>query len=361
MASQAQHTPSAGAVMENTYYKVLVGGRSCHGGDCEYALPMQREDGTWEPGEWMPPIEGDLQLCAAGYHLTREPARWWQDGAECYAAEWDGDYVGQHGDKIAVRRCRLLRRLDAAELAQVRVFLEGSHEVSDGYARAYDSARVRASGSAQVEAYDSAQVVASDSAQVVAYGSAQVRASGSAQVVAYDSARVVASDSAQVVAYGSARVEASGSAQVEASGSAQVVAYDSAQVEASDSAQVVAYGSAQVVAYGSAQVRAYGSARVVAYGSARVRAYDSARVRASGSAQVEASDSAQVVAHGSAQVRASGSAQVEASGSALVHTTHAWGDPTITVDGYAVWVDHRHGAPVVHAVSAEMVPVPTTG
>lgn len=143
-----------------TYYKVLLHGRSCHGGDYEYALPMQREDGTWEPGEWMPEIKGPLALCASGYHLTREPARWWLEGAECYVAEWDGEHVGDGdgGDKIAVRRCRLLRRLTAAELAQMRVFLEGSHEVSDGYAWASDSAQVRAYGSAQVEASDSALV-----------------------------------------------------------------------------------------------------------------------------------------------------------------------------------------------------------
>ena len=64
---------------------------------------------------------------------------------------------------------------------------------------AYDSAKVRASGSATVKAYDSAKVVASCSAKVEAYGSVKVEASGSAKVVAYDSAKVQA--------YGSATVE----------------------------------------------------------------------------------------------------------------------------------------------------------
>src|SRR5690606_7506155 len=153
------------------YYKVLLHGRSCHGGDCEYALPVQREDGTWEPGEWMPEIRGPLALCAHGYHLTREPARWWREGAECYVAEWDGEHVGDGGDKIAVRRCRLLRRLTAVELASLRVFVEGSHQVSDGIAWAYGSARVRAHGSAQVRAHGSAQVRAYGSATVEAHGS----------------------------------------------------------------------------------------------------------------------------------------------------------------------------------------------
>src|SRR5690606_5021590 len=125
-----------------------------------------------------------------GYHLTREPARWWREGAECYVAEWDGEHVGYGGDKIAVRRCRLLRRLTASELASLRVFVEGSHQVSDGIAWA--------SGSATVEAYDSARVEAYGSATVEAYGSATVRASGSATVRAYGSATVEAYDSALV-------------------------------------------------------------------------------------------------------------------------------------------------------------------
>lgn len=180
-----------------TYYKVLLQGRSCHGGDTEWALPKQREDGTWEPGDWMPEIQGQLMLHINGYHLTREPARWWQEGAECYVAEWDGEHVGDGGDKIAVRRCRLLRRLTAAELASLRVFVDGSHQVSDGIAWASGSAQVWASGSARVEASGSARVEVSDSAQAWAHDSAQVEASGSARVWAHGSALVRTPQSAR--------------------------------------------------------------------------------------------------------------------------------------------------------------------
>jgi len=283
-----------------TYYKVLLHGRSCHGGDAEWALPKQREDGTWEPGEWMPEIQGQLMLCGNGYHLTREPARWWREGAECYVAEWDGEYVGDGGggDKIAVRRCRLLRRLTAAELASLRVFVEGSHHVSDGIAWASGFAQVKASGFAQVKASDSARVEAYGSAQVWAYDSAQVWASGSATVWAHDSARVWAR----------------GSARVWAHGSAQVWAYDSAQVWAYDSAQAKASGSAQVWASGSAQVEAYDSAQVEAYGFALVRT-----------------------------------------------PRGAWGQPTVMTSGAAVWVDHRSGVPVVHTAEGRCEPVASGG
>src|SRR5690606_32824707 len=214
------------------YYKVLLHGRSCHGGDAEWSLPKQREDGTWEPGEWMPKIRGPLELCANGYHLTREPARWWREGAECYVAEWDGEHVGDGdgGDKIAVRRCRLLRKLSNGELAALRIFADGRHVVTGGFAVA--------SGSALVEARDSARVWAFGSARVEAFGSARVEAFGSARVEAHGSAQVWAHGYAKVEAYGSAKVEAYGFVKVEAYGSAKVEAYNSATVEARGSAQV---------------------------------------------------------------------------------------------------------------------------
>ena len=308
------------------YYKVLVNGRSCNGGDAEWSLPKQREDGTWEPGEWMPEISGPLALCANGYHLTREPARWWREGAECYVAEWEGEHVGDGGDKIAVRRCRLLRRLTAAELASLRVFVDGSHQVSDGIAWA--------SGFARVEAH------------------------GSARVWAHGSARVWASDSAQVWASDSARVDARGFARVEARGSAQVDARDSARVWASGYAQVWAYDSATVEASDSAQVWVSDSTTVDARDSAQVWASDSATVEAHGSARVWASDSAQVWASDSATVWASGSAQVKARGFALVRTPQrAWGQPTVVTYDAAVWVDYRSGVPVVHTAEGRCEPV----
>ncbi|HEX7048640.1 MAG TPA: hypothetical protein VF188_00390, partial [Longimicrobiales bacterium] len=98
---------------------------------------------------------------------------------------------GDGGDKIAVRRCRLLRRLTAAELASLRVFVEGSHQVSDGIAWASGSAQVRASGFARVEASGSARVEAHDSALVRtprhAWGQPTVMTSGAAVWVDYRS------------------------------------------------------------------------------------------------------------------------------------------------------------------------------
>ena len=98
------------------------------------------------------------------------------------------------------------------DLALARIYVSGSHSVSDGNSFASGSATVRAWGSATVRAWDSATVEASDSATVEASDSATVRAWDSATVEAWGSATVRASGSATVRAWGSATVRAWGSA-----------------------------------------------------------------------------------------------------------------------------------------------------
>jgi hypothetical protein len=198
------------------YYKVLRNGRSFHGGDMAWSLP----DGD-TPGEWHE-VTGALSLCRHGLHLTSEPAKWWAPDASAFEAEYEGDLVTDGGDKVAVRRCRLVRRVESVGLEKIGILASGEHRVSSGYWWAY--------GSATVEAYGSATVRAYGSATVRAYGFATVEASGSATVEAYDFATVRASGSTTVEAYGSATVRASGFATVRAGGSTTAEAYDSATV-----------------------------------------------------------------------------------------------------------------------------------
>ena len=320
-------------------YKVLVGGKSCHGGDMEWSLPVQQPDGSWTPGAWHE-VEGEIAMCSRGLHLTWEPIRWAKEGIDVHEVEAEC-VVGPEGDddgcKVVARRCRLTRRLvDTAELAALYILLAGQHEVREGCWVAYGSATVRASGSATVRA--------SGSATVRAYGSATVRAYGSATVRAYVSATVTASGSATVRAYDSATVTASGSATVTASGSATVRASDSATVRAYGSATVEAYDSATVRAYDSATVTASGSATVTASGSATVRASDSATVRAYGSATVEAYGRATVEAYDSATVEAYGRATVISLCSPIGTSDRA---ATRSFAGQAVHVDRRGERPFV--------------
>ncbi|HUX30180.1 MAG TPA: hypothetical protein VMV78_06085, partial [Thiobacillus sp.] len=68
-------------------FKVLGDdGRPCHGGTGRWRLP---HDG--KPGDWMPPIEGDLVPCENGYHLCREGdlADWL--GPHIFEAEYRGE------------------------------------------------------------------------------------------------------------------------------------------------------------------------------------------------------------------------------------------------------------------------------
>jgi hypothetical protein len=155
------------------WYKVLVNGKSCHGGSLEWSLPKDNGDGTHTPGAWHE-VEGRLSLCNNGLHVTNKPAKWWATGATAYLCEVGEERTEAETDKIAVRRCRLLKPLSKLEMFSVQVFLEGEAKVSEGAAIAFGSATVRASGSATVRAYGSATVEAYDSATVRAYDSATV-------------------------------------------------------------------------------------------------------------------------------------------------------------------------------------------
>jgi hypothetical protein len=94
-------------------YKVLVGGKSCHGGSLTWSLPRGKK-----PSEWHE-VPGDPHLCSYGLHLTPNPAAWWKPKATAYLAEVDGPIDGDptKDDKVAARRVRLLRKLTTEELA----------------------------------------------------------------------------------------------------------------------------------------------------------------------------------------------------------------------------------------------------
>lgn len=109
-------------------YKVLVDGRSCHGGKMLWSLPTKGADGSWTPGEWHE-VDGPAVIGRSGLHLTDSPQHWWLDGATAYEVEAEGvvgDPDAVPDRKVAARRVRLLRPvdpsgfLDAAETARLR-------------------------------------------------------------------------------------------------------------------------------------------------------------------------------------------------------------------------------------------------
>ena len=202
-----------------TSIKVLKNGQSWHGGNHEWALP-ELIDNTWKPGAWTSAI--NPVWCESGWHLTNNPVAWWGDGegVVAYLVEYEGTTAGPYTSapddptKFAVERCRLLRPLTSAELAEKGIFLTGElDELKDGRYILGGDARVRSlNGTARVGSmYGTARVDRMDGTASVGsmYGTASV---GSM----YGTARVGSMDDTASVGsmYGTATVHASGDATV---------------------------------------------------------------------------------------------------------------------------------------------------
>lgn len=177
-----------------TLYKVLVNGKSCHGGDLEWSLPTQNADGTWTPGAWHE-VEGEIVVCENGLHLTTQPyARWMEWNATVYEAEGAGDSDSDDDDKIAYRRARLLRPAPVPEWwAAAQEFVKSIKDVKffqpDGdpdpkwrlfTAPTWDAALAAAG----VDAQNAAWVAALDVARNAAFAAADAAARNAAWVAA---------------------------------------------------------------------------------------------------------------------------------------------------------------------------------
>ena len=103
------------------YYKFLDGDRSCNGGTYTWSLPVRNEDGTWTPGEWTKPVEGELEPCENGYHLCRPRDLIHWCNRDLYEAEITGDVV-EIDEKVVVRSCRLLRKVETWNERTARLF-----------------------------------------------------------------------------------------------------------------------------------------------------------------------------------------------------------------------------------------------
>jgi hypothetical protein len=174
------------------YYKVLdKHGRSCHGGEAEWSLPTRNEDGSWTPGEWMPPVEGDLEPCLNGYHVVsiEQLPRWLSE--RIFEVEPGKDVVND-GDEIITRTCRLTREYLGWNDYTARLFVcdgaehvlplyEAEYPNDDRPRKAIETARRYANGEA-TELEMSAAHIAAESAQVAAEGAALGNAYGAAQV-----------------------------------------------------------------------------------------------------------------------------------------------------------------------------------
>ena len=183
-------------------------GESIHGGSLVWSLPTA--DG---PGEWHE-VAGDLRICSHGLHLTREPARWWQNGARCFRVEWE-ECGGEQDDKIVVRRARCV-----AEVAwdSVSVFESGDHDVRDGFAVLRGNARAVLWGNARADLWDNAR------ADLWGNAHADLR----------DNAHADLRDNARADLWGNAHADLWDNARADLRGNARAVLWENATVISSD-------------------------------------------------------------------------------------------------------------------------------
>ena len=203
------------------YFKVLsADNRSCNGGstDLAWSLPVENPDGTWTPGEWMPEIQGDLEFCANGYHLTdTEHLLDWLN-ASVYEAEPSKEML-EGNDKIVCRSVRLLRkmhwsdriaRLFACDCAErVLPIYEKDYPKDKRPRQAIEVARRYAEGKASdselAAAWTAARAAAWDAAWTAARAAAWAAAWDAAWDAVWDAARDAAMDATWAAAWAAER------------------------------------------------------------------------------------------------------------------------------------------------------------
>jgi len=89
---------------EKKLYKIIVDGKSCHGGNMKWSLPKGEKPGKWHT------VKGDLAICEKGLHVTAEPFKWYKWGCTAYEVETK-DIIEWEDDKCVARSVRLLREV----------------------------------------------------------------------------------------------------------------------------------------------------------------------------------------------------------------------------------------------------------
>jgi len=201
------------------YYKVLdKHGCSCHGGDAEWSLPTQNDDGTWTPGEWMPEIEGELKPCRNGYHVvTLEQLPDWL-GERIFEVE-SGDEIVHEDNKSVTRTCRLTRectgwnertaRLFACDCAERVLSLYEAKYPDDGRPRkGIEIARRYAEGKATVEELAAARDAAWAAAEAAALNASRAAALNASRAAAWAAAWAATEDASRAASRAASRYAA---------------------------------------------------------------------------------------------------------------------------------------------------------
>ena len=90
--------------METLYKLTGTKGEPVHGGSGTWSLPRGKRPGAWRA------VEGELRPCANGLHLLRATdIRRWMRAGILWEVEAGAEQI-DHGDKVVVRRARLIRK-----------------------------------------------------------------------------------------------------------------------------------------------------------------------------------------------------------------------------------------------------------
>ena len=107
-----------------TYYKFLTAEGKGPFSGYQWPLPTKNDDGTWTPGDWVPPLEGQPRKCEHGYHLcTADQLIEWLN-ATLYEVEVSGcALVEEYDNKCATTAaCRLVRQIEQCNERTLRLF-----------------------------------------------------------------------------------------------------------------------------------------------------------------------------------------------------------------------------------------------
>lgn len=190
-------------------YKVLVDGKSCHGGTMEWSLPKGKKPGKWHH------YEGDIKICDAGLHLTTEPFKWYKWGCTAFEAEAK-DIIAWENDKCVARSVRLLKPIEHPKwwtdtMAWIDTLKDIAWLKPDGNPNpewklfptraaardaAWAAARAAAGDAAGAAARDAAGDAARDAAWDAALDAALDATRAAAWAAAWDAARDAALDAA---------------------------------------------------------------------------------------------------------------------------------------------------------------------
>ncbi len=182
------------------FYKILMNGESCHGGNMTWSLPKGDEPGDWHTHE------GPAVMCASGFHVTDTPSKWYKTASSVYQAECEG-FVQENTSeqKSLFTKVRLVRELTDEDLSSLGIFRKTTQVVTQMQAACFDST-VYANESI-IRSYGRSIVFARGGSRVKAFDNTLVFADAGAQVELYDDAVAhVMPRSVSVNAWGRSRV-----------------------------------------------------------------------------------------------------------------------------------------------------------